>query len=167
MDGLKSYLIGHLLWDSARDVNSLIDEFLEGVFGAGAPYLRRYLDLLQESVKGYRLGIYDSPDAPYFSDESIAEYDRLFRLAEDAAETDAVRERIRREHLAVEYLKTARIEDDTERAEATDVLAEKILSFRLTEIMERRNLYDSFDFIKRSRYAHERDGEYNMYYVVK
>ncbi|MBQ8310360.1 MAG: DUF4838 domain-containing protein [Clostridia bacterium] len=167
MDELKSYLISALLWDSTQDVDGLIDEFLKGVYGKGAPYLRDYINRTSASVKGHRLGIYDAPDAPYFSDEELEEYDRLFCLARDAAENDTVRERIEREHLAVEYTRVARTESDRERAEATDALAEKILRYRLTEIMERTNLYDSFDYVKTSRYAKARRGRYNMYYVVK
>ncbi len=167
MDGLKVYLIGRLLWDSESDVDALIDEYLSGVFGAGAPYLREYIDLTSAAVKGHRLGIYDHPDAPYFDDASMDAYDRLFRAAEEAAENESVRERIEREHLAVEYLRVARIADNDARGAAVDALAEKILHFRLTEIMERRNLYDSFAFMKRERYAKNRDGQYNMYYVVK
>lgn len=167
MDELKSYLISALLWDSTQDVDSLIDEFLTGVYGKGAPYLREYINRTSEAVKGHRLGIYDAPDAPYFTDEALEEYDRLFCMAEDAAENDTVRERIAKEHLAIRYTRVARIESDAKRAEATDDLAEMILRFRLTEIMERRNLYDSFDFMKRSRYAKDRAGQYNMYYVVK
>jgi hypothetical protein len=166
MDGLKVYLIGKLLWNSEQDTDTLIDEYLQGVFGKGAPYLRRFIDLTSDAVKGHRLGIYDAPDAPYFDDALIAECDRLFSLAE-SAETGDVRERIEREHLAVKYLQVARIEDATERSEAVDVLAKEILRFRLTEIMERRNLYDSFEFMKRSRYAKDRTGQYNLYYVVK
>lgn len=167
MDGLKTYLIGRLLWDSELDADVLIDEYLSGVFGAGAPYLRRFIDLIGEAVKGHRLGIYDAPDAPYFSDAAIAEYDRLFRAARDAAENETVRTRIEREHLSVQYLIAARTEEDARRAEAVDALAKEVLRFRLTEIMERRNLYDSFAFMKRERYAKNRDGQYNMYYVVK
>ena len=166
MDTLKSYLISALLSDSTQDVDRLIDEFLEGVFGKGAPYLRRYINLTSAAVKGHRLGIYDEPDAPYWTDETIAEYDRLFEKAE-AAESGAVRERIEREHLAVEYTRVARIEDGVEREREMDALSQKILRFRLTEIMERTNLYDSFDYVKHSRYAKERPGRYNTYYVVK
>ena len=166
MDGLKVYLTSALLADCNRDVDALIDEYLEGMYGLGAPYLRRYIELSSASVQGHRLGIYDAPDAPYFTDAALGEYDRLFTMAEEA-ECGEVRERIAREHLAIEYARTARIEDDEKRSQAVDALAKKVLHFRLTEIMERRNLYDSFDFMKRSRYAKDRTGQYNMYYVVK
>ena len=167
MDELKSYLIGRLLWDAECDVDALIDEFLNGVYGAGAPYLKKFIKRSTENVKGHRLGIYDNPDSPYFTDADIETYERLFCDAINAAETKEARERIEREFLSVQYLKVTRIEDDEARGLATDALAKKILHFRLTEIMERRNLYDSFAFMKRSRYANQRDGEYNMYYVVK
>ena len=167
MDELKSYIIGKLLWNAENDTDSLIDEFLCGVYGKGAPYIKEYLKLLTESVKGYRLSIYNSSDSPYFTDELVEKYDSLFKLAEDAAENDEIKTRIQREHLSVEYLKVIRIEDYAQRCAAVDILAEKIKSFKLTEIMERTNLYDSFEYMRRERYAKNREGAYWLYYVVK
>ncbi len=167
MDELKSYLIGRLLWDPNLDVDPLIDEFLTGVYGKGAPYLKAYITRATASVKGFRLGIYDDPDQPYFTDTDVKAYEELFQNAVSAAEREEEKERVRKEALSIEYLKVARIENDEARAQATDEMAKKIVHFRLTEIMERRNLYDSFKYVKRARYAKSRDGEYNMYYVVK
>ena len=167
MDELKSYLIGKLLWNPDLDADVLIDEFLEGVYGKGAPYLKEYITLTTASVKGVRLGIYDDPDSPYFTDDLVATYKKLFQKAIDAAEEQAQKERIEKERLSVEYLEVSRIEDDKARSLAMDALSKKIVRFRLTEIMERRNLYDSFEYVKKSRYAKNREGEYNTYYVVK
>lgn len=167
MDELKAYLIAKLLWDTQSDTEQVIDEFLCGVYGKGAPYIKDYLKLASKSVKGHALSIYDDTDSPYFTDALVETYDSLFKMAEEAAESDEIRARIQREHLSIEYLKAARIEDDAKRCAAVDVLAEKIKRFRLTEIMERRNLYDSFAYMKKERYAKNRDGQYNLYYVVK
>lgn len=167
MDELKSYLIGRLLWNADCDTDSIIDEFLEGVYGKGAPYIREYINLLSESVKGHRLGIYDYPDSPYFLHEIIDKYNELFNLAENAEDDEIIKSRIRREHLSIEYLKVARIGDDEQRCVATDAFAEKIKGFKLTEIMERVNLNDSFEYIKRESYGKNREGRYNVYYVVK
>ena len=167
MDELKSYLIGKLLWNPDLDVDALIDEFLEGVYGKGATYLKEYIALATASVKGVRLGIYDDPDSPYFTDACVEIYEKLFEDAINAALQEAQRERIEKEALSIAYLKASRIENDEARAEAVDALSKKIVRFRLTEIMERRNLYDSFAYMKKSRYAKNREGEYNTYYVVK
>ncbi len=167
MDELKSYLIGKILWNTESDVDSLTDKFLCGVYGNGAPYIKEYIKLVSESVKEYALNIYDAPDSPYFTDELVEKCDFLFKMAEDAAENDEIKARIQREHLSVEYLKTVRMENDEQRCAAVDILAEKIKSFKLTEIMERTNLYDSFEYMKRERYAKNREDRYNLYYVVK
>ena len=167
MDDLKVYLISHLLWDVNADVDTLICEFTDGVYGNGAPYIREYLHLMTEAVKGKRMTLYDHPDAPYLSDELILRCDELFSRAEEAAENDQVRARIAREHLAIRYLMAVRTEDDAERAEKTDALARDIRATRLTEIMERTDLEVSFEYMKRSRYAKERPDRYLMYYIMR
>ena len=167
MDELKSYIIGKLLWNAKSDADSLIDEFLCGVYGNGAPYIKEYLKLVSESVKGFSLTLYDKTDSPYLTDELVEKYDSLFKMAEAVAENDEIKTRIQREHLSIEYLKVARMENDEQRSAAVDVLAEKVKQFKLTEIMERINLYDSFEYMKRERYAKNREGKYKLYYVVK
>jgi hypothetical protein len=167
MDDLKSYVVSHLLWNADADVDALVKEFTDGVYGKGAPYIREYLRLFSDAVAGQRMTLYDHPDAPYLTDELIEKADSLFARAEEAAENDSVRARIAREHLSIRYLLAVRLEDDDARSAATDALARDIRAARLTEIMERRNLYLSFEFMKRSRYAKDRTGQYNLYYVVK
>lgn len=57
--------------------------------------------------------------------------------------------------------------DDAERCRAVDELAKEIRSFRLTEIMERVDLEDSFERMKRDQYAKDRSNRYTMYYIVR
>ncbi len=167
MDDLKVYLISHLLWNVNADVDALIDEFTEGVYGKGAPFVREIISLLTKAVKGKRMTLYDHPDAEYLSDELIERCNALFEKAEQAAENDDVRARIAREHLSIRYLTVVRTEDDAARAALTDALAQDIRAARLTEIMERTNLEDSFAYMKLSRYAKERPDRYLMYYIVR
>ena len=167
LDDLKSYLIARLLWRADTDVQSVIDEFTAGVYGAGAPYIREYIAMICEAVKGHCMTLYDHTDANYLSDALIEECDTLFRKAEEAAENEEIRRRIAREHLSIKYLKAVRVADDAARSEATDALADEIRRERLTEIMERINLEDSFTYMKRSQYAKDRTGRYRMYYIVR
>ena len=167
MDGLKAYLISKLLWDVNSDPDKVIDTFLADVYGKGAPYLKEYILKITKAVKGHVMDIRTYPDSECFSDEAIIEYDRLFNLAINSEDNEEIRERIEREYLSIEYLKTSRIEDDNERAKAVDTFANKVIKFKLTEIMERRNLYDSFEYMKRKQYSRDRTGNYLLYYVVK
>jgi hypothetical protein len=167
MGDLKSYLFARLLWNPDADENAIAEEFIDGVFGKGAPFIKEYVHLMADAVQDAPIRIYDGADAAYYSDALIAHCDALFLKAEAAAESDAVRRRIEREHLAIEYLKVARIENDAERAAATERFAARLKSHRITEIHERTELSLSLSWMKNSRYAKERPGAYSLYYIVK
>ncbi len=168
LDDLKSYVIARLLWNPDCDINALIDEFTEGVYGKGGTYIKEYIRKISEAVHSdIPMGIYDSPDAEYFSDELIEECSALFDKAEAAAENEEIRERIRRERLSLTFLQVSRIQDDGERSLAVDKFAESLKHFRLTEIRERVNLYVSIENLRKKRYAKARDGEYTLYYIMR
>ncbi len=171
LDDLKSYAIARLLWNPDDDIHLIIDEFTRGVYGKGAPFVKEYIYKIADALTGdIPMWIYDFPDAPYFSDELIEECDALFVKAIAAAESEQIRERIRRERLSVTFLKTARIEDDEERCAAVDELEKQLVHFRITEIRERINLYVSLDHMRKSRYYRIEGvklGEYRLYYIMR
>ncbi len=107
MAWLKSLVLEKLLSDTSRDVWRLADEFLEGVYGRAAPWMRRYLALLHAEVRpapagrGQHLWIFNVPD---YSDGLLREGFRLFDEAEEAAETEEVKQRVRKDLLSLEYL---------------------------------------------------------------
>jgi hypothetical protein len=86
---LKSYLLAHLLWNPNCNADAVIDDFLGGYYGAAAPYLRSYIDLMEAELKrsGKRLDIYESPTAhanDYLGVGPIAKYNALFDTAESS-----------------------------------------------------------------------------------
>ncbi len=107
MAWLKSWVLAKLLWDPSRDVWRLADEFLEGVYGRAAPWMRKHLALLHAEVRpapagrGQHLWIFNVPD---YSDGLLREGFRLFDEAEKAAETEGIRKRVRKDRLSLEYL---------------------------------------------------------------
>ncbi len=107
MAWLKSWVLAKLLWDPSRDIWRLADEFLEGVYGRAAPWIRKYLGLLHAEVRhapagrGLHLWIFHVPD---YSDGLLREGFRLFDEAEMAAETEEIRQRVRKDRLSLEYL---------------------------------------------------------------
>ncbi len=168
LDDLKSYVIARLLWHPDLDVHQLIDEFTAGVYGEGGRYVKAYIYKMAEAVSGdVPMGIYDSPSAGYFTDALVEECDRLFALAEEAAENEVIRERIRRERLSVRFLQVSREEDDIRRAELVDAFGEEVRHFRITEIRERVNLYVSLDNLKEKRYGDSHTGAYRLYYIMR
>jgi len=111
---LRSYLAAKLLWNPDQDVDVLIDEFLEGVYGAAAPPLEKYLKLMQAMVDapGVHMQCYtilnlDNPDwgCRLFTPKIVNEADALFDEAERLAATPEIRERVKYMRLPVTYLK--------------------------------------------------------------
>jgi len=46
---LRAWLTGKLLWNPQLDQDQLMDEFLDGYYGAAGPYLKSYIQLVQQS----------------------------------------------------------------------------------------------------------------------
>jgi len=46
---LRAWLIGKLMWNPALDQDKLTDEFLHGYYGNAAPFLKQYLQLIEDA----------------------------------------------------------------------------------------------------------------------
>jgi hypothetical protein len=102
MSDMRAWVLARLTWDPAADENALIDEFLNGYYGAAAAApVRRYLDLFARVAASQQV---TSTAAPAFlSFENLREAERLWMAAEDATPDPVLQRRIRRGHLAVRY----------------------------------------------------------------
>src|SRR3984885_10429281 len=111
---LRSYVRAKLLWNVNVEANKLVDEFLDACYGNAPKPIRAYFDLTQRPARmapnglGRHLWIYDSPSAPYLSDEFLASARELFRQAEAAADNDAVRGRLRQARIGIDYVALTR-----------------------------------------------------------
>jgi hypothetical protein len=120
---LRSYVMAKLLWDVKADANKLVNEFLDAYYGKAAKPMRAYFDLTQRQVRmapgglGRHLWIYDSPSAPYLSDEFLASARGLFRQAEAAADNDVVRARVRKARIGIDYVALTRSKKFTVQGE--------------------------------------------------
>lgn len=103
---LSGYLGAKLLWNPDYDENTAINEFLEGVYGDAAPYLRRYLDMIHDAVSDPKTNmiIWIGPTASFITDDLIAKADKLFDAAEKAVAADPdTLERVRIARMSVDY----------------------------------------------------------------
>jgi hypothetical protein len=109
---LRSYVMAKLLWDPQANVSQLVDEFLQGYYGNAARPLRAYFDLAHRQVRagegGHHIWIYDPPGAPYLGDDFLAAARDLFGQAEATAEDDAVRARVRKARIGIDYVELVR-----------------------------------------------------------
>ncbi|MGN1052988.1 MAG: DUF4838 domain-containing protein, partial [Candidatus Scatosoma sp.] len=167
MGDLKTYVLSKLLWNPAADVDGLINEYLNGVFGKGAGYLKEYVSLMENAVTGKHTDVYDGNKNEYITEELIEKADELFQKAISAETDPVIKERIKKEALAADYLKTVYTEDREERAKKADELYRKLKRFKITEIRERSDLRKEIEWIKAERYGDKTADWYSLYYIVR
>ncbi|MDR3690010.1 MAG: DUF4838 domain-containing protein [Fimbriimonas sp.] len=107
MAELKSYLLAKLMWDPFQPARPIIEDFVNGVYGSGAPYILKWLDLTHAAGRAMKAHarIYDPPTALYLSDEVLQEGDRLFDQAEEATQGSVTNlEAVQQARLSLEYV---------------------------------------------------------------
>jgi len=121
---LRSYLICKLMWDPEADDKAIIKEFLNGYFGAAAPFIHQYIESMQQSLikSGAVLSIFGDPihakDA-YLSAEMMMQYKQLFNKAEQAVSSHPeLLQRVKTARLPIMYaeIQIGRTEIDTIRS---------------------------------------------------
>ncbi len=89
---LRTYLLCKLMWNPDCDIDTHRQEFLEYYYGAAAPYLDEYLNVICDNAD--RLGChiyYGTLDRyEYLNDECLAQYNELFDKAEKAVATNGI-----------------------------------------------------------------------------
>ena len=93
MAGLRAYLISKLMWDPDADDSALMDDYLNGYYGAAGPVIRQYIDKMHASLlsTGFKLNIFGSPEdakVAYLSADMLKVYNALFDQAEKAVAND-------------------------------------------------------------------------------
>ena len=106
---LRAYLIAKLLWNPWLNVDSVMNDFLFGYYGAAGSTVRKYIDLMRsELIKGGKpLRIFGSPNEAantYLAPALIAKYNSLFDEAEKlVADSAEILERVRIARLPLMY----------------------------------------------------------------
>jgi Domain of unknown function (DUF4838)/Glycosyl hydrolase family 67 N-terminus len=106
---LRSYVMAKLLWDPNTAVQNAIDEFHQAYYGKAARPMLQYFELLHRQVRmppegrGQHMWIFENPQGPYLTAGFLAQAKKLFDQAEQAADNAAVRKRVRKARLPIEY----------------------------------------------------------------
>ncbi|MCE5259664.1 MAG: DUF4838 domain-containing protein [Chloroflexi bacterium] len=104
---LEAYLMAKLMWHTDRPAEPIIADFLQGVYGKAAPYIKEWLDLIHDVLRkqNWHLRIWDTPTAPYLADDVLAKGQRIFDAAEQAvADNTLTLEMVQRARLALDYV---------------------------------------------------------------
>lgn len=120
---LRSYLICKLMWQPGLDDKTIINEFVNGYYGAGGQHIRQYIEVMQQALakSGMKLDIFGDPiDAKegFLSADMMSRYNALFDKAENAVKNNAdLLRRVQVARLPIMYaaIQIGRTEIDTPR----------------------------------------------------
>lgn len=66
LNELKDYVMARLMWDPTLDDKAVVAEFLAGYYGAAAPYVRQYMDVMVGEITA--TGYYMHENFPWTAD---------------------------------------------------------------------------------------------------
>ena len=90
---LRNYLLAKLLWNPDIDTDVVIDDFLDGYYGAAGKEIRKYIDLMRQTIVDGKIsvGIYSYPK-PYaknfLSEDMLKQYNAIFDKADQLVAGD-------------------------------------------------------------------------------
>lgn len=89
---MRAWVLAHLLWDPSLDTMKLIDEFLDGYYGAAGRPLRKYLDLMERShaASGVPLSLNNITVSGWLTTRNMVEAWKLYEEALASVVEDAV-----------------------------------------------------------------------------
>ncbi len=104
---LRSYVLAKLLWDPDIDVDAVINDFMQGVYGKAAAPIRQYFDMLHEIVEDPEMhfDLYSHPDeVGYLSPKILKKSHDYFDSAEKLVAGDPeTLSRVQKARLPVYY----------------------------------------------------------------
>lgn len=160
---MRTYMVSKLMWNPDLNTDSLMRAFMDGYYGAAAPYIYQYEKMLEGALlaSGKDLWIYDSPvshkdgmlNAPLRK-----RYNELFDQAEAAVASDTTYlNRVRRQRLCLQFpeLEIARAEGKATKesvGELLDLFDERCAQYGVPTLNERSNSPHDYVELYRTRY---------------
>ena len=152
---LRSYIVAKLMWNVTYNTDSLIQSFLNGYYGAAAPYLYQYIKMQEGALLGSNMGlwIYDTPITHkngMLNAALVRRYHTLFDKAEKAVKSNQILlERVQRQRLSLQYasLEIARTTalDDVEHIKKELLLfRQRAKTLGVTTLNERNNTIEEY-----------------------
>jgi hypothetical protein len=148
MAELRAWVLAKLLWQPKRDEQKLMDEFIEGYYGAAGPHIRAYLTVTHDAVEksGDWLGCFSPHTAKFLSWETLSEGWRHLKTAEQAVKDAAeLRFRVQVAQLPMMYVFIMRWDELRQKAKAAgadwpmgDSIKDTFEQFQ--EVAEKKNI---------------------------
>ena len=125
MAELRAWVLAKLLWDPTRDGQKLIDEFIDGYYGAAGPHIKAYLKVTHDAVEasGDWLGCFSQHTAKFLSFETLSKGWGHLKAAEEAVYNDQdLRFRVQVAQLPLMYVFMMRWDELREKARAAGTI---------------------------------------------
>jgi len=108
---LRHYMIAKLLWNPDADDRAIMTDFLRGYYGAAAPVIQEYIDLLHNKVRDENIHerIGANPKSGYLTNEFLDQADALLAKAEQlVADSPEHLHRVRTCRIPLDYTRLCR-----------------------------------------------------------
>lgn len=105
---LRSYLLAKITWNPDIDGKAVMKDFCYGYYGKAAQCILDYIQLLEDKVQNDtadHMQLRVKPNGYFLTDDVIAKADELFAKAMEAADTPETLSRVKREYLAIKWVK--------------------------------------------------------------
>jgi hypothetical protein len=135
---LRQYMLAKLMYDMDLDDKVLMDEFLTGVYADAAPWVRAFYQLWQDAslASGEHLFEDDPPSHSYFTKENLIKGRALLETAMRLAPTDAIRLRIEKIMLSMDFMDMVQMDKGPAKDAAVDALIKKCKAMGMHKITE-------------------------------
>lgn len=144
---LKIYLLAKLLWNPEEDTDALTRAFLKAYYGPAGGIMEQYVALWQ-SPGACHASIYDPPDAPYLTKETLLKAEELLDSAQRLALQEPYLSRLQREALSIRYVLLAQAPHSPERDAAIHAFGQDARRLGITEIFERKSFEGALQFLR-------------------
>jgi len=101
MSDLRAYIAAQMLWHPDQDVDALIDDFLNGVYGQAAKPIREYLEMLRDYV--VKENICRMRNEVKLTPEMMMRARNLFDRAEQLAPSEEIRHRVQKARASIQF----------------------------------------------------------------
>ena len=137
---LRAYVLAKLLWNSACDVEKVINEFIAAYYKESHCCVKQYFHLINSranDIECFHLGIFDVPDRKFFTPEFLHKCNEILKKAMASAECDEVRSRVKLVEMQIRYVELFLMPDEDEtRIRAIENFFQDIEKLGISRISE-------------------------------
>lgn len=160
---MRAYMMAKLMWNPYQDADSLMKSFMQGYYGAAAPYIYKYQTLLTGALLSSHtpLWIYDSPITHkngMLNDNLIKMYAEIFDQAEATVASDSTllahvqTARLPLRYSELEIARTKSGQDPKEISGKLETFRQQCEKYGITSLNERNNRADDYCNLYKKRF---------------